>query len=139
MKHSPLFFLFLIASIGCGHKAALVTKEAPKAAPVVKPLPRAVHDACIDVWAVRVRDAGDAGWGDFHSDEYWGKYYVSDAERRNYNYPANGDSVDYAAIGNEFQFKDSVTAMRIYHDFVYRRDRPQQIADSIFKCKHSYN
>lgn len=132
-----LLVLTLATLIGCNNHKTPLSNPTTAAKITPKPLPRAVHNTCIDMWAVKTEDENHDGWSN-HPDQYWGKYFISDDARRNYNYPDNGDSVEYAKLGDELQFKDSATAMKTYHDFVYRRDRPKQIADSIFKCKHTY-
>lgn len=132
MSTKTLLFLLMVILVGGGEKAK---KETP--APFVT---HAVHNICMNVWAVKtweklpINEEVAPGPRDQHEDHYWGTEYLSGA----YFPPPVIDSSEEAKLGNEYQFKDSVTAMRIYHDFCYRRDRPRQIADSIFKCKHTY-
>lgn len=133
-------FLFCMILVGCGGgpKPVVELEPSPAAFQI-----HAVHNVCADLWAVKtwqklpINQQVSPGAQDQHRDHYWGKASFS-GNYEGYTLPPDRDSADDADLGSEYQFKDSATAMRIYHDFIYRRDRPRQIADSIFKYKHTY-
>lgn len=110
----------------------------------VKFTTRAVHNKCLNVWAVETG---------FHmafcnaDTGYWGNFRVVTCKWDIGCYPVSTDkdSVDFADLGNEYQFRDSISAMIAYSKFkrsIFITDsivqRPQFIKDSIFKCNHTY-
>lgn len=139
---NKLFTLLLLLVEGIGgchsYKPKPVAIDIRPALNIDEKLPRAVHNVCLNVWAVKTEEAVnacfDCGTGSLHPDFFFG-HQLANKE----NGTKDQDSSSIAEIGNEYQFKDSATAMRVYNAFCYRRDRPKQVADSIFKCHHSYN
>jgi hypothetical protein len=128
-----LIFIVLVGLGGCRWQEDNRLVEFKDGKATEQFIPHAVHNPCLDVWAVLTQQSGIAY---AHCDLYFGKY-SGELDDGLIKAP-RGDSSEYAVLGNELQFKDSVTAMGIYNDFIYRRDRPLKIADSIFKCKHTY-
>jgi hypothetical protein len=130
MKYLLVSILFIV--LGCGHKS-------PPPLTVFKV--HAVHNTCTNVWAVKTWGALPAGTVTSNLQNY----YEGGIDHYFGNNGAIFDSSDQANLGDEYQFTDSVTAMKIYNSY-HRRifiwdsiiHRQRFVDDSIFTCKHSY-
>lgn len=107
-----LFLVFLIGFIGCDHKAPIIvavpqTPQTPRTP--LRHYPRLVKNKC-GMWAVVT--------GIYVGEEvYWGERNLVPS--------------DIAFIPNEYQFNDSLSAWKDYHD-------KQIVPDSIYECQHAY-
>ena len=158
--HNRLYLLVLVLVIGCREKPNLNPIPESKQQKIILPKNKAVHNSCANVWAVRVYRVVTSGFVfDGHGkmdtigidSGYWGQHmggWISDEKGGLMQQKV--DSADYANLGEEYQYHDSVTAIMVYNGFNRRifvadsleKDkayRDQRIKDSIFKCQHSYN
>lgn len=153
----PIVILFVCCNNKIDHSASsfnhlpMIHKNAAVVALPEQPLhkekkfPYVVYRKCEPAYAVRADKFGE-GYYDERRDVtdyycYFGKRCSTWPESP--GWPL--DSSESAEIGNEYQFKDSITAIRSYLSFRNRRDsietvrvRKKFVADSIYKCNHSY-
>lgn len=131
------YLLLIILFTSCSSKSKIshIVKQATE-----KRVPSAVHNVCTGMCAVMTVNAyhRSDSLGIVGIDYYWGIRSYSEIVRDHIKLQKRIDTSNQSVAGEELQFKDSLTAMNAYHNFWYRRLRPQQIADSIFKCQHTY-
>lgn len=133
MKYIILLSLIIIS---CKDQKPLSMTDGVK----TERIPRAVHDTCTDSWAIVTRER-------YNGDNkvimnFFGKSY-------NVYVIKHLDSSDYAELGKEYQYNDSLVAITSY--LKYKKEQKeiednqlrmqvekQRVADSIFKCQHTY-
>lgn len=118
--------------------------------------PKFVHNSCTGKWAVRTGFGIAESYIPYFSyyndvkeqDLYLGTYYYS-------GWMGEGghiDTITRLALGQEFQFDDSSSAVKAWNRYVqknkdaviaaYKKAQADSISkhnsDSIFKCKHTY-
>lgn len=107
--------------------------------------PKVVYNECFNVYAIQtVKPKAHAPteiMNYYETNKFWGRISVSDPTYRF----KKGDTVDFEEAGNEFQFKDSAIARKLFNAWVARQkaksdaiESAKHIRDSIEKCKHTY-
>lgn len=175
------YLIIVLLLVGCNNKPAVVTKA-------IVHYPKVVFNSCSDIYAVVTdtnvyhralffgKNVPVKGELNTNYTVYMGSYNVGYSEIQ----PAPPslvvisqlhDTLRFADLGGEFQFKDSITALKSYLSFVkeckdsedlqnipirkkikefYEQQaakhikdsiahRAQFVADSIYKCRHTYN